>query len=310
MEGTAENIAGRPLLDDLAGIEDRDRVAEAVDDPEVVADEEDAPPLGSSDGFHEIQDLRLDGHVERRGRLVEDEERGVTGQRRGNESTLLHAPAELVGIGAGYHVRARGPHLHQELAGGLKCLAPREPAVVDQRLGDLEADPERRVQRRERVLEDHADPVASQRPPLVRRQAAEVSPREAERARAERGFGTEEPEDRERRRALAGAGLADEAQGTALLDVERHVRERRERPPVGPVFHREVADLEERPRLGHERLARAIRGSRISRSPSPSRLTPRTVRHIASPGAMATQGAVSTKARASPIMSPQSELGG
>ena len=125
-----------------------------------MADEEDAALLRGPQSLHQVQDLRLDGHVERGGRLVEEEERGVASQRRGDQGPLLHAPAELVRIGAGHGIGARDPDLYQELASGPERLATREPPVMHQGLGDLEPDPECGVQRGERVLEDHPDPVA------------------------------------------------------------------------------------------------------------------------------------------------------
>ena len=48
----------------------------------------------------ELQDLRLHRHVERRGRLVGDEEVGLVGERHGDHHALALAARELVRVGA------------------------------------------------------------------------------------------------------------------------------------------------------------------------------------------------------------------
>jgi hypothetical protein len=56
-----------------------------------VGDHEDRhaePPLQVA---QEVEDLGLDGHVERRGRLVGDEELRIAGQRHGDHDALAHA---------------------------------------------------------------------------------------------------------------------------------------------------------------------------------------------------------------------------
>ena len=47
----------------------------------------------------QLEDLSLDGDVERGGGLVCDKQLGLTGQGHGNHDALAQAPRELVGIG-------------------------------------------------------------------------------------------------------------------------------------------------------------------------------------------------------------------
>ena len=67
---------------------------------EVVADEEDARAELLAQRGDELEHLRLDGRVEARGRLVEDEERRVLRERHRDDDPLLHPSGELVGIAA------------------------------------------------------------------------------------------------------------------------------------------------------------------------------------------------------------------
>src|SRR6266581_4503518 len=71
-----QDVADRALFHHLAMLHDHDPVAERADDLEVVRDEEIAQPLLVLEFPEEIDDLRLDRQVERRGRLVEEDEFG------------------------------------------------------------------------------------------------------------------------------------------------------------------------------------------------------------------------------------------
>ena len=57
-------------------------------------------PSSSRSPLDEIQHLGLDGRVEARGRLVEDEEGRVGRQRHGDDCPLLHPSRELVRVAA------------------------------------------------------------------------------------------------------------------------------------------------------------------------------------------------------------------
>ena len=131
------------LLDELAGVEDADAVAHLADDPEVVADEEHGRVQLRLEPGDEVEHLRLDGRVEARRRLVEDQERGLGRERHRDHDALLHAAGELVrepghdGAGVGdLHPLER---MAGEVVGCARLLAP-DP----EHLGDLLADPDRR----------------------------------------------------------------------------------------------------------------------------------------------------------------------
>ena len=50
------------------------------------------------DGLDELQDLGLDGHVERRRGLVRDEQLGLAGEGHGDHHALAHAARQLVRV--------------------------------------------------------------------------------------------------------------------------------------------------------------------------------------------------------------------
>ena len=98
MARIAEQLLDRRLLDHLAGIHHHHALRGLGDHAHGMGDQHDrhAEPL-----LHlgqQLEDLRLDGHVERGGRLVGDQQLGVAGQRHGDHHALAHAAGELVRI--------------------------------------------------------------------------------------------------------------------------------------------------------------------------------------------------------------------
>src|SRR6185312_14821485 len=103
-----------------------------------------------------------------------------------------------------------------------------QPEMRAQRLGELVADREQGIERRQRILEDRADLAAAQ-PALgggvERIDAPAVEPHLAVDAPRR----VDEPEDRRAAQRLAGARLADEAQHLSARDLEVDAVDRGER---------------------------------------------------------------------------------
>jgi hypothetical protein len=91
------SVSRRRELDEAAEIHHADAVAHHVPhDREVVADEQVGQPELALQVLHQVQDLRLHRDVERRGRLVADQELGVGGQRARDRDALALAAREFV----------------------------------------------------------------------------------------------------------------------------------------------------------------------------------------------------------------------
>ena len=181
--------------------------------------------------LEQVEDLRLDRHVERGRRLVGDQHLGLERQRHRDHRPLPHArrrtragsaSTRRSGVGDADRVeqldrRARAPRPR-------RCRA-----VGPDRLDDLVADPVDGVERGHRVLEDHRDPLAAHlaaaRLSLSVDQLLAV---ELHRALDPRVGRAGEADDRLRGDALARAGLADDRQHLA----RRRGRRRRRRPPA------------------------------------------------------------------------------
>jgi hypothetical protein len=152
--GVGEDLVGRSLLDEPPGIEDPDALAHLRDDRQVVADEEDAGAELLAEGSDQLEHLGLDGGIEPRRGLVEDEERRVLRERHGDDDPLLHPSRQLMGIPPHHACGIRDLHLAQDFLGAL----PRLPALEAEQLeglGDLWADADSGIQRGGGILVDH-----------------------------------------------------------------------------------------------------------------------------------------------------------
>ena len=98
MARLVEDRAHAARLHDAAGIHHQHAVAEAGNDAKVVRDEDDRHAEFMLQAPDELKNLRLHGHVERRGGLVGDQQLRPRDEGRGNHHALAHAAGEFVRI--------------------------------------------------------------------------------------------------------------------------------------------------------------------------------------------------------------------
>ena len=128
--------------------------------------------------------------------------------------------------------------------------------VLLQRLAEVVLDPEQRVQPRHRLLEDEAELRAAEPAQLARRHRHEV-PAAVEHLTVGRRPLRQQAEDAAAERRLAAAGLADEAEDVARVDLERDAVDGAHLPAGRAVPDPQVADARTGPASAH--------GSRSSR---------------------------------------------
>src|ERR1700738_4342121 len=93
-----EDLLHRPLLDDLAAIHDADHVRNAANDAEIMGDEQQAHAEPRPNLREQGQDLRLHRDIERRGRLIRDQEIGLVGERHRDHDALALATGQLMRV--------------------------------------------------------------------------------------------------------------------------------------------------------------------------------------------------------------------
>src|SRR6185437_14621067 len=293
-------------LDDLAALHHGDAVGDLAHHAEIVRDEEHAHVALGLDALDQREDLRLRGHVERRGRLVGDEDRGLQCKRHRDHRALALAAGELMREAPEEPPRLGKLDRLEELDDALGALRLRHRRVHREHLVDLVANALQRVERRHRLLEDHRDEAPAQLAHALRRRPQQVLAAEEDLARARAHAVGEQPHHRARSHRLAGARLPDQAQNLVAMQLEAHVAHGMAAIRALGKVDGEAADLEDGLGLAHAHAHSCRRrGLSASLSPSPIRLMASTVSRIAAPGIAQSQGARCRNSRPAPTMKPQ-----
>ena len=98
MEWGRIEIHDRRLFDDSTRIHDRDPVCQPGNDAQIMGDPDDRHPELLLQPLDQAKDLSLNRDVERRRRLVGNQERRVAGKRHRDHYPLPHAARELMRI--------------------------------------------------------------------------------------------------------------------------------------------------------------------------------------------------------------------
>ncbi len=189
----------------------------------------DAHAVALLEPLDEVEDLGLGGDVERRGRLVGDQQRRIAGERHGDHGALAHAAGIFERVAVDRPLGIGNLDLAEQFDGALARGLLAEAPVQAEHLVDLVADGVHRRQRRHRLLEDHGDLLAADRPYLapLGRERGEIHRRavaagEIHAAGDDMAGGVDDLQDGTRRDALAGTAFADDGERPPAKDVEGH----------------------------------------------------------------------------------------
>jgi hypothetical protein len=245
MQGPQEDIADRRAFDHFARVHHGHPVGHARHHAQVVADVHDRGVEIALQVGDQIEHGRLDGHIQRGGRFIHDEQRGVVEQGHGDDNALLLAAGDLMRE-ALHHVGRIGhvdPLQHLD-AFRLRRLLVQAP-MHDQRLGQLIAQAQRGVERLHRVLIHHGDAIAADLAQVAIGLAHQVLALKQDLAADDLAVAPQKIHDAERDGALAAARLADDAERLAALDVEADPAHRRHVAPPRFIGDRQVAHVED-----------------------------------------------------------------
>ncbi len=98
MTGVSENILKRAVLDDMAGVNNRNLVADLGDDAEVMCDHPHGCIIFLTKALHHLKNLCLNRHVKSSRRLVGDQKLRVARESHCDNDTLVHAAGERMRI--------------------------------------------------------------------------------------------------------------------------------------------------------------------------------------------------------------------
>ncbi|CAB4633290.1 unannotated protein [freshwater metagenome] len=156
--GVFVDIDDRTRFDDASALHDKNVVSHVGDNAHVVGDEDDARSETLVERSKQIENFRLNRHVESRRRLVGDEYLGVTRNRLGNHRTLALATGQLVRVRIESFERIGQFDEPEQFNGACLCRGSREFREMHlERFDDLKPDRVHRVHRRHRLLENDRD---------------------------------------------------------------------------------------------------------------------------------------------------------
>ena len=274
----------------MAGVHDGDLLAHGSHNTQIVGDHDDAHAQLLAQILHQLKDLCLNGHIQCGGRLVGDQQLGLTGQCNSDHHTLAHTAGQLVGVLLQALFRLVDANQLQQLLSACPCLLLVLIGVQADDLHDLVADGVHRVQAGHGVLEDDGDLVAADlaevlllhvldlvavEPHLAAHQLAGVS------GQAHNGVGGDR---------LTGAGLTHNAQNIALIHGKGNAVQclyfaRRGEERKAFIF--DIKNFLAHFCSPHQFFSF---GSKASRRPSPNRLNTRIITLIISAGAISRWG--------------------
>ena len=158
------------------------RCADVLDDAEIVRDEEVGQAELALQVAEQVEDLRLHRDVERRDRLVADDDLGLERERAGDADALALAAGELVRkvVAPGRAAARRAPSAS---ATSSRRSRRRADAVDVERRADDVAHALARIERGERILEDDLHAPRDRRAARVRPKPRDVRALEARSAR-------------------------------------------------------------------------------------------------------------------------------
>ena len=241
MQRVADHLLHRTDLGDAAGIHHRDAVAGFGDHAHVVGHQHHRGAVVAPEPLDQGDDLGLHRDIERGGRLVGDDQFRLRADRERDHHALAHAAGEFVRVGVDALLRRRDAHLGQKVDRAPARRLLGQAGVGPDGLDDLVADPVERIETGQRILEDHADPLAPDRAHLFGRQLVDAQARQMDLAAGNAPGRINQPDHGKPGDRFARAGFADHAQHLALGDVEGDTVDGTQRIAAGGEFHLEVA---------------------------------------------------------------------
>ena len=262
---------GRHTLDHLTAVHNGHIVGHLVDDAEIVRDKQDACAVLVLEVVHQPQDLRLNGDIERRCRLVGDQQLGPAGQRHGDHDTLPHTAGKLMRILLGHDLRVGDLDLAQQVDGFDGGLLLGDPLMDHEGLRELPLDGENGVETGHGLLENDRDLVAADLIHFAEGDLGQIDAPEKDLAALDIAVAVKQAQDAHGRNGLAGAGFADYAKRLALLHGIRYVIDGLHDAALGGKVCVQVLDFKQICHNAPLYLSPDL-GSSASRSPSPMRL--------------------------------------
>ena len=202
---------GRPELHDAPGIHGRDAVGHALQQAQIVGDDEHRGPELTDQRHEGLDHLYLDQRIERRGGFVGDDQIWSAGERGRDGCALQHSARELMRVGLRQPRRVRHSQACQQV-GDTRIGGRRIQATVQlQRSPNLRSHPSQGVEGAKRILRHEGDPGATQGGGSIELRRADGVTPEPDLTGADAARATQQAQHGQAKRRLAAAGFPDHA---------------------------------------------------------------------------------------------------
>ena len=259
--GVGKDLGRRPGLHNLAALHHADPVSDAPHDAQIMGDEQHRQPLGRLQLGQQVQDLRLHRHIQRRRRLIGNEQLRPIGQRHRDHHPLALPARQLVRIGGQPFFGIADADPQKKRQRPLPRRLTLQRLMQREAFANLPLNRVQGVQTGHRLLEDKADVIAPHPTqfPLARPNhlAAKVGDRPAHNR-----IVRQQPDGRQRRDRLARPAFAHQGHGFPLGHGERHALNRRDHPAILTEADIQPFDIQ------NNRHWKVFLGSKASRTPS------------------------------------------
>ena len=216
-----ENLVDHADFHNLAGVHNRHTVGHVGHHAQVVGDIDDGHVLLALQLADQIQNLRLDGHIQGGGRLVADQDLRTAGHGDGDDHALAHAAGKLMRILIIAALRIGDTHQLQHVDGLALGLAAAHALMQLDGLLNLHADLLQRVQAGHGILRHHGDLAAADGAPfLLGSKLGQILAVIQDGAAGDRAVFIQHAHKALGKHGLARAGLAHDGQRFAVIQFQ------------------------------------------------------------------------------------------
>ena len=222
MPGIPEQHADIRLLEKAPRIHHIHIIAHLRNDAQVVADQQNARSRVAKP-LHEPQNLGLHGDVERRSRLVRDEQPRLRNHGHGDHDALPEPARKLVRIAFGTLFSLGDTDILKDLQHALPCLGAGDLLMKAERFLHLLSHLHHRVETRHGLLKDHGDFISADGTQLFFGHGSHIFPVKDNFPGSYFAGLFYKPHDRTGGHALAAARLSDDTDDFAGGNGERNI---------------------------------------------------------------------------------------
>ena len=194
----------------------------------------------------EVENLRLNRHIQRRRRFIGNQQARIGRERNGNHHPLFHATRELEGVLVQPTRRIGNAHGTEQFQRPLTRCRAAQTQMAFEHLADLPPVGQHRVKARCRFLKNHRHAAAAHRAHFGFRQLQQIAPVETHLTAKNAPRRRQQAQQRQGRRRFAAARFAEQRQRFPGTQIEIHAIDRRQHPPPGHKTSTQVTNGKQR----------------------------------------------------------------